>query len=309
MSIAGSLAVEMRRLLFADSGQARMTSIKTVGEVYIVIYRREQGGIAGEGPCKLFSGSLDILQGFFCGFMNKHFVVVKIGSSLAVSDGRVNRQLFEHLALQVKELVDAGTGVCLVVSGAVRLGSQLGAACSDSLSAGMGQALLSGELFPLFQQNGLLLSQLLVTKEDFLYKGRREHLCVLLEEAREKDIVFLANENDAVALHSFGGNDFLASEIAQLIGATHLLLLTDVDGVYGSDMQVIKEFDSTYPIRSFSHAFLKKSVGGIESKVQAALESASVGVETFIASGRKRDMIRNIVIENHHVGTRFRKEI
>ena len=45
------------------------------------------------------------------------------------------------------------------------------------------------------------------------------------------------NENDTTATDeiSFGDNDFLAAQVAILVGAPQLVLLTDIDGLYTAD--------------------------------------------------------------------------
>ena len=45
------------------------------------------------------------------------------------------------------------------------------------------------------------------------------------------------NENDTTATDeiSFGDNDFLAAQVAVLVGADELILLTDIDGLYTAD--------------------------------------------------------------------------
>ena len=48
------------------------------------------------------------------------------------------------------------------------------------------------------------------------------------------------NENDTTTTDeiSFGDNDFLAAQVAILIGAERLVLLTDIDGLYTADPRI-----------------------------------------------------------------------
>ena len=50
-------------------------------------------------------------------------------------------------------------------------------------------------------------------------------------------VVPVINENDTTTTDeiSFGDNDFLAAQVAILLGADRLLLLTDTDGLYTAD--------------------------------------------------------------------------
>ena len=47
----------------------------------------------------------------------------------------------------------------------------------------------------------------------------------------------MINENDTTATDeiSFGDNDFLAAQVAVLVAADELILLTDIDGLYTAD--------------------------------------------------------------------------
>ena len=58
-----------------------------------------------------------------------------------------------------------------------------------------------------------------------------------LSKLLEWRVVPVINENDTTATDeiSFGNNDFLAAQVAILLGAELLLLLTDAGGVYTGD--------------------------------------------------------------------------
>ena len=239
--------------------------------------------------------------------MKQKYIVIKFGTSLVTRNGQIDYARFLEVMLQIKLLQEQKFGICLVVSGAVKLGKSIGKkGLTSSLAAGIGQAQLSGELCKLFQTKGILLAQLLLTKSDFSYKKRKRELTALFAEGAEKGVIFLANENDTIELHSFNGNDFLASEIAKLVKATHLLLLTDVEGVYGENMNLIKEITQTeYKNYCDLTNLQQKGVGGIISKIQAAQEAAKNGIKTNIANGNIKNAIASIVLENVHLGTKF----
>ena len=50
----------------------------------------------------------------------------------------------------------------------------------------------------------------------------------------------MVNENDTTATDeiSFGDNDFLAAQVAILVGAERLVILTNTDGLYSADPAV-----------------------------------------------------------------------
>ena len=68
------------------------------------------------------------------------------------------------------------------------------------------------------------------------YLNARQTLSKLLEWR----VVPVVNENDTTATDeiSFGDNDFLAAQVAVLVGADLLVLLTDIDGLYSADPRI-----------------------------------------------------------------------
>jgi len=58
-----------------------------------------------------------------------------------------------------------------------------------------------------------------------------------LQKLLEWNVVPVINENDTTTTDeiSFGDNDFLAAQVAILLGAARLVLLTDIGGLYTAD--------------------------------------------------------------------------
>ena len=71
------------------------------------------------------------------------------------------------------------------------------------------------------------------------YLNARQTLRKLLEWR----VVPVINENDTTTTDeiSFGNNDFLAAQVAILLGAELLVLLTDADGVFTADPRIDAE--------------------------------------------------------------------
>ena len=65
------------------------------------------------------------------------------------------------------------------------------------------------------------------------YLNARQTLSTLLEWR----VLPVINENDTTATDeiSFGDNDFLAAQVAVLVAADELILLTEIDGLYTAD--------------------------------------------------------------------------
>ena len=102
----------------------------------------------------------------------------------------------------------------------------------------------------------------------------------------------IVNENDATATDeiAFGDNDALAAIVAVLTGASLLVLLTEVDGVYTrrpgtrgrrADRRRLRRSARRRSVRARS-----SGRGGMRSKILAAELAASAAIPTVIAAGR-----------------------
>jgi glutamate 5-kinase len=93
------------------------------------------------------------------------------------------------------------------------------------------------------------------------------------------------NENDATATDeiSFGDNDALAAQVAILVRARLLVLLTSVEGVLDVEAAVIP--DGAVARTAVFGPVGTAGKGGMESKVAAAELASAAGIPTVIASG------------------------
>src|SRR5262249_22554813 len=98
----------------------------------------------------------------------KRPLVVKLGSSLVVDEsGRARKALLDRRAAEVAEVVETGTPVCVVSSGAIALGRR-GARRPTSLprlqaASALGQAALQRAWQDAFRPFGLEAAQILLT--------------------------------------------------------------------------------------------------------------------------------------------------
>jgi glutamate 5-kinase len=154
-----------------------------------------------------------------------------------------------------------------------------------------------------------MFAQILITKNDLEDYSKQEALKDTMRLALKTNVVLVLNENDVVELHSFGGNDFLAGKVAQLLDADYLLLLTDVDGVYSEEKQILQTINA----RGVKKLAMKKSerasgngrVGGIQSKVKAGRVAAQSGIEAIIANGKSKDILLRLILNQEKIGTRI----
>ncbi len=233
-----------------------------------------------------------------------------MGRSIATSKrNKIDRFRFEQMAIQIKHLHTHGIAVVLVVSAAVCCGEQeLGLKgqynTAKSLVAGVGQATVMAELYNIFNKHNLKIGQLLVTKADLENSQKRTSMRNVFKHAMDQHITLIVNENDIIELHSFEGNDYLSTEIANLIQADSLLLLTDVEGVLNEQMVVIKNYAGNENFAQIAKENYKGEVGGMKAKLDAAMKAASNGTATWISSGKTQNLLTRIFLQQEHVGTR-----
>lgn len=238
-------------------------------------------------------------------------IVIKIGRTIATSKrNKIDRYRFEQLAKQIKMLHAQGISVVLVVSAAVCCGEQELAIkglydLSKSLVAGVGQTVVMGELYNIFRKHSLKIGQLLLTKSDIKNEQKRATIRTVLFQAAERGITVIINENDIVELHSFGGNDYLAAEIAKIVQADSLVFFTDVDGVFNGKLELMKEYSHRENLAQITKVNTKGAVGGMGGKIDAALLAVSQGITTWIVSGKTQNLLVRMFLKNEHIGTKM----
>jgi len=162
--------------------------------------------------------------------------VIKIGSSVLLTHRKkLDGLRISHIANQAASLRKAGIGIVLVVSGAVACGSRNillseGARISKQAVAGIGQVALTSFFNKVFSKSRFQIAQVLLTKNDLCSKNKRRRIASILRFYIHAGIIPFINENDVVDLNSFGGNDYLAAEIAMLLDADQVIILSTMEG-------------------------------------------------------------------------------
>lgn len=246
--------------------------------------------------------------------------VIKIGTStLLAPRGTVDRDRLAAIARGVKQLMQEGDSIILVVSGAVSLGRTLPQ--SRSLSrpslAALGQSRLIA-----YYQDALLpyaSAQLLLTPHLLSHPEQVDFLRDTLTSLVNAGVVPLINGNDATS-PGVGDNDTLAAAVALLMGADQLVILSDVDGLY-TDNPETNPTASQIPRLSWvtEHHFGQfgqgrpgpQGSGGIISKLKAAAMAQEGGIETWLMPGHHPEVWSYLQQNRHGLGTRFeaRKEV
>ncbi len=111
-------------------------------------------------------------------------------------------------------------------------------------------------------------------------------------------MVPVINENDTTTTDeiTFGDNDFLAAQVAILLGADLLVLLTDTDGLYTADPRIDPtrragpEVTRLRGARALEIGMSTSPLGsgGMRSKVVAAEMATAAGIPAAIARARRR---------------------
>lgn len=248
-------------------------------------------------------------------------VVVKVGSStLTDSAGRLNEEQVVRLAMEVADLVRAGSQVVLVTSGAVATGSgRLGRRVPQEMAAkqalaAIGQGLLVDCYHRALAPYGIPVGQVLLTREDLEDEHRRRNCHSTVDRLLKWGALPVVNENDTVAYEEIkvGDNDTLSARVAALIGADLLVILSDVDGFYSRDPRVHPDARLLSTVREITSelsgsaggAGTSRGTGGMATKVQAARIAGAAGIPTVVAHGRRTGVL-GAVIRGEEVGTLF----
>jgi glutamate 5-kinase len=244
-------------------------------------------------------------------------VVVKLGTGLIVGpEGRVRRSLLRARARELAELVHGGQPVCVVSSGAIALGlPKLGLKRRPrsmpklQAASALGQARLQAAWEDELGREGIPAAQILLAAGDVADRAAYVNARQALAELFRLGAVPVVNENDATATDeiTFGDNDALAAQVAVLVRATVLVLLTEVEGVYtrapGSPgAELLAEGARAEDAMLGEGAPLGR--GGMRSKVLAAQMAAAAGIPTVIADGRG-DVVLGPILAGEARGTRF----
>ena len=238
-------------------------------------------------------------------------VVVKFGTGvLTDSRKQPDPAQLEQLVAQMAGLRRAGREIVVVTSGAV--GAGMGALGWEKrptelaelqACAAVGQSRLMATYAELFARHNLQVAQVLLTHDDLEHHERHLNARNTLVTLLGRGVVPVINENDAVSITElkFGDNDKLSALVASLLPADLLVILTTVDGVienFGKanpkTISVIEKIDSALE-KIARGTDSETAVGGMASKIQAAKIVVRSGIPLVIASGRKKNVLAQIL--------------
>jgi glutamate 5-kinase len=249
-------------------------------------------------------------------------VVVKLGSSIVADDaGEVRAEVLAGLCDEVAARRRAGDDVVVVTSGAIARGMRqmdlpVRPRSMEELQAAsaVGQGKLYRTYDELLQARGLRSAQVLLTFFDISARTHYLNARHTLQTLLRWRVVPVINENDTTTTDeiSFGDNDFLAAQVAILIGADRLVLLTDTGGLYSADprrdpaARMIADVRRLDELEQYDIGLSGSPLGsgGMRSKVVAAEMATAAGIPVTIASGVERAAVRR-ALAGEAGGTRF----
>src|SRR5215207_4034345 len=248
--------------------------------------------------------------------------VVKLGSSVvAQRSGELRLSVVARVCEEVAGLHRAGVDVVVVTSGAIARGIHLLESpirrteiAELQAASAVGQGRLYRTYDDLLREQGLQTAQVLLTFFDMSARTHYLNARRTLQTLLSWRVVPVINENDTTTTDeiSFGDNDFLAAQVAVLVGADLLVLLTDTGGLYTADPRLDPEArlvdhvadPEALGVLEIGHQTSPLGSGGMRSKVVAADMATAAGIATVIASGLEPGTIGR-AWAGEATGTRF----
>ena len=249
-------------------------------------------------------------------------VVVKIGSSLVASaNGGLRLDRIGRLAEEFGRLQAQNRQLVLVSSGAIVAGISHLALKSypqevplQQAAAAVGQSRLMRAYEMAFEKPGCKIAQILLTHQDLADRRRFLNARHTLTTLLQFGVIPIINENDTVATEEirFGDNDALAGQIAHLVDADLLVILSDVNGLYEEDphlnpsAKLIPMVPTiTKQIENLAGASrTQASRGGMVTKIRAAKQAGRFGVPTLLLNGETPNALGK-ALEGKPSGTFF----
>ncbi len=209
----------------------------------------------------------------------------------------------------------------MVTSGAIALGMGLMELPTrprtiDELQAA--SALGQGTLFRAYEARlaaeEVRAAQVLLTSFDLAVRVHYLNARRALRRLLDWRAVPVINENDTTATDeiTFGDNDFLSAQVALLLGARLLVLLTDTDGLHTADPRHDPSAELVGRVDDFAELDRYRigdrtsplGSGGMRSKVAAAGMASAAGIPAAICNGTVPGTLV-AAARDEPVGTRF----
>ncbi len=257
---------------------------------------------------------------------DKKRIVIKVGTSTVMYDntGNINLEKLEKFVRILINLRNQGKDVIVVSSGAVGIGrNALGITerpreqYEIQACAAVGQGKLMMIYEKLFAEYSHFTAQVLINKEAIANESCRQNTRKTFDELLKRNVVPIVNENDAIAVDEsgygvFGDNDTLSANVASLVGADLLILLSDIEGLYTDDPRKNPNARFVHTVSTFDDELMEMGkgaasevgTGGMATKIHAAQIATYANADMVIANGNNIYVINDIV-NGKKIGTLF----
>ena len=255
----------------------------------------------------------------------KKRIVIKVGTSTVTyaKTGNINLEKLEKFVRVLINLRNRGKEVIVVSSGAVGIGKNVlgisekpaGSVRQACAAEGQGRLMMIYEKF--FAEYSQLTAQVLLTKESVYSKTCRIHARETFEELLAMNVVPIVNANDAISVDedsygNFGDNDTMSADVAALVEADLLIMMSDIEGLYTDDPRTNPAARFVHTVNRIDEELEKMGkgagsavgTGGMATKIEAAKIATEAGADMVIANGDNIYAI-NDIMAGKKVGTLF----
>lgn len=248
-------------------------------------------------------------------------VVVKVGTAnLTGKDYLIDEARIAGIVDQIMSLKkDNGLEIILVSSGAIGAGcGKLGFKTKPreisqlQACAAVGQNILISRYEKNFKKHKQLVSQILLTYDDFTNRKRYLNIRNTLNSLLELGVIPIINENDTVAVDEIklGDNDNLSALVACNLQADLLIMLSDIDGLYTYDPRKSRDCKLISEVEKIDEKIMKcagkarSGFGGMVTKINAGRITSASGIPMVIVNGKEKEVLAKIM-EGEQLGTIF----
>ena len=251
-------------------------------------------------------------------------IVIKVGTStITRGSSTASKEMMDSIAKQVKELKGQGKEVLIVTSGAIGIGLKaMGVKPNPNdipirqAASSVGQSILMQKWIESFQQEGMLVAQILLTMDIYSDRDSVLNLNNTIDVLLANNVVPIFNENDAVSIKEigavFGDNDTLSAMIASRVDADLLVIMSDVEGLYNKNPNIYKDAKLISVVEEITKEVKGMAgdpvsgvgVGGMKTKIRAAEICKDAGCRMIIVSSVVNDVISKAV-SGEDIGTIF----
>lgn len=247
----------------------------------------------------------------------KKRILLKLGSNtLTRETDQISRGKIEDIGRQIAALKDQYEFV-IISSGAVAVAKQFVNLERSGENIDVKQALASigqPHLIRIFQESfrelGLLISQCLLSPNDFNREDSKQNIINTINVLVENDYIPIINENDTSSTEAikFGDNDNLAAQTAALLDVDLFIIATNTHGVYKKGSITAKSPETITHVNDLQELAREvdsgsksgHGTGGMKSKVSAAAITQKAKIETWIVNGLDDNFILNAIGDKVH---------